>query len=1417
MHIIHQKNILHLSPAEERCTGTSIFQISLEKDETLEIVQTQLKIIKVEINEAEPAGEKAEHGSISWKKVQADERNRIEARQSTAQVRVLFEISQANQSISFYRSPGIEHMEAIGEPISSLSNSLFPTLSAIGTSDATNGHTKNTGTSAEGHINRYNLDMIYIVPSEKNIQVFSSGALVGIYDGGTTKSFHYKIEGIDSRVTDKVLFAAGTFSELQSGRISVLIPSYLSSKYLAGHKEALDILKNILSSAQALLDCKLPYGRLYSVFAMSPVSEIVIGRNCAIINISQLPCPEEIDQCFQTVKTFGRIVAAQYYTVYAYAYSDLDHWIYTGLMEHTACILSETLLGSNEYKYELYRGIEYIHRYDIDEPPLSSASREKYSLKSVFYITKSGIFMKVLENNLTPAFMHKIMREVIERRNITTNDLMRIVKGITGKDVRTLFDAYVLRSGIPTVSVSVEHGRAGGVSVMLRQKINSVHPEANKFICGNICIRVYESDSVLDHVLFLGSVPISHELSGINRSSRKRQKEDASSLLWVRVDPGLEWMKVSTVEQADYMFAEQLISEKDVYGQMEALAGVHKNPSETICGVLERVMSDSHVFYKVSIAAGILLAKSVNEESGYFGFQRVVQYFINNFCIQNTTIVRSNDFSSFRVYFMQKNIASSMALCQLDSTKSVGDRVVRAKSVVSAFLLNLMRYNDNTGNSYDDSFYLADIITALGVALCSDANVDTEPFVWEIERLRKKDLLFPSHQNILTCAAIKAFTRLGIQGHITLSYNRILAYAVKENFYKVRMAAFESIILLHPTEIGTVLDMAVIEDRVVRVKILRAIRDGVRCAALPIFETVGKYSGKIEEIGKIFEGDEEIEHIIREISSLLHGPTEIAADLAEDSVMHEMSSDEEAKNMPRIVVKLFKPLIIKISLKDIDKSERGNIKTFENGRSEKNIHKPTAQQKRSSIEEEASTEEYSKEEEREEEEIDINALYEKDTHMKQYYLDQPQKVGAYFFILAVKKSKSSAHILQTSKRLIEAMEEARTVYKMPTFEDITVEASLIEKSKETEQAPEQAPEEDTKNTDNKNAQNEPPVDYSTIRIKIENQTENENTKNSTVCLFNACNDPIMPDIYEKGIEIFREYFKSAQYNTSSYSTIKYAQAHFEREYAGFFQIKDRTFHRIDSPVSSNKEGRAVMIDVVSRIIEEDRHKVFSVPIEVDVLKEYKYLEMVKRPLDLIMIKKALESGSYYMVECAVFDIMQVFSNCMVYNVPDSEIFKEAIFVKEKAEKILSEATPLFTEECTFSDALRSILAEVMTDDFALFLNRVSPAEYPQYYKIVKDPMALCLIQDRVDTNYYRNIVHFESEFQKIVSASLLYNGSGSEITKLSKVLVQRVHAAVQNAFPWHKGIFNKRNPILAKSKAGTPTNKKTKNRSSFTV
>lgn len=135
--------------------------------------------------------------------------------------------------------------------------------------------------------------------------------------------------------------------------------------------------------------------------------------------------------------------------------------------------------------------------------------------------------------------------------------------------------------------------------------------------------------------------------------------------------------------------------------------------------------------------------------------------------------------------------------------------------MVRQFLIDQLRYNDNTANPYSDGFYICSIISAAACAVVSTAppergellpsethveqNAEDVDLVkqirTEVDRYRSMDRLIPSPHNIVTTAALEFYALLGVSNLIP-SHPRIFFPLTREgNYTQVRIAAFDGLFL----------------------------------------------------------------------------------------------------------------------------------------------------------------------------------------------------------------------------------------------------------------------------------------------------------------------------------------------------------------------------------------------------------------------------------------------------------------------------------------------------------------------------------------------------------------------------------------------------------------------------------------------
>lgn len=154
-----------------------------------------------------------------------------------------------------------------------------------------------------------------------------------------------------------------------------------------------------------------------------------------------------------------------------------------------------------------------------------------------------------------------------------------------------------------------------------------------------------------------------------------------------------------------------------------------------------------------------------------------------------------------------------MALSNIRDTKGFCPPKVRQ------FLLDLLRFNDNTGNCFSDNYYVSTLISALGHALVPDPPVSAEmddddeeeefelmdevegadiltQAVREIDRYRTLDYLIPTYHNTITVSCLQETMRLMVAGIIPRDLKPFMMHTRYGNFVEVRLAAFDALLLL---------------------------------------------------------------------------------------------------------------------------------------------------------------------------------------------------------------------------------------------------------------------------------------------------------------------------------------------------------------------------------------------------------------------------------------------------------------------------------------------------------------------------------------------------------------------------------------------------------------------------------------------
>lgn len=295
-----------------------------------------------------------------------------------------------------------------------------------------------------------------------------------------------------------------------------------------------------------------------------------------------------------------------------------------------------------------------------------------------------------------------------------------------------------------------------------------------------------------------------------NKDDEDSQAQD--SFEWIRVDADFEWICKVDLIQPDYMFYSQLQQDRDVEAQIESVrffSNVAK-PTSLYSSILTRTLMDKRYFYGVRVEAVKGLGKLAKEDLGFIGMHHLLRCFQEIYCFkvpynimaplnENNFLTSPNDFEDFGSLFVLKTIPRVLANVRLPS----GEVPLKVRKI----LLNLLKFNDNLNNKFDDCFYMADIIEALFTAICNSGGflvdeVDPEvaqfmvDFDTELKRIIKLDRLLPSSNSVVTKEILKQKIKSSRLGLYRLTYKELLSYTLTSVDDDLRLVAFEGLLTL---------------------------------------------------------------------------------------------------------------------------------------------------------------------------------------------------------------------------------------------------------------------------------------------------------------------------------------------------------------------------------------------------------------------------------------------------------------------------------------------------------------------------------------------------------------------------------------------------------------------------------------------
>ncbi|PWN92640.1 hypothetical protein FA10DRAFT_276691 [Acaromyces ingoldii] len=363
-------------------------------------------------------------------------------------------------------------------------------------------------------------------------------------------------------------------------------------------------------------------------------------------------------------------------------------------------------------------------------------------------------------------------------------------------------------------------------------------------------------------------------------TARDEEIMSSAPLEWIRLDADFEWIATIYFDQPDFMWVSQLQRDRDVVAQVAAVEALAKIPSAIASSMLTRTVLVSKYFFRVRIAAIDALVGCALAPLDYLGLFHLLMLFRTRYChelspggasssnnssnnadgssgnntIDMDCIPRANNFADFSDYFLKRALIHAIA--------RVRNQRGRTLPQVKRFLINLLRYNDNSTNKFGDDVYVAGLIESLAQALVPLDSVAHGGFVpaaedpdaaddealllaarQQVDRFQGLDRLVPSYHNVVTLSCLDFQGSLMLSNMLAVDLPLFLGYTRQGNFHPVRVAAFDYLVLLRGLQhkVLTRYIFAVLqtdESRAVKRHVARAV-----CEALAVSVALGEFGG----------------------------------------------------------------------------------------------------------------------------------------------------------------------------------------------------------------------------------------------------------------------------------------------------------------------------------------------------------------------------------------------------------------------------------------------------------------------------------------------------------------------------------------------------------------------------------------------
>ncbi|KNC53714.1 transcription initiation factor TFIID subunit 2 [Thecamonas trahens ATCC 50062] len=594
---------------------------------------------------------------------------------------------------------------------------------------------------------------------DARFMVVASGTLVSQVEtgDGATKTFYYMLEV--PTAAGALSLAVAPFEVVQDPRLPFVTTFCLPGEAeRAVHTAA--ALYDIFEFYEDYLGLPYPHENFKLAFLEELPGTLVVGATVAFCSDALLHDACVADQVQPAACELALAVATQWFG----AFIDVPTWSEVWTLEGLARLLRHEFVraafGIAAAKLALYSSMQVVRVVEggnalagVVMPPLSHPTFESHpaalmedfgavnalpvvaglslvshalSYGSVFGV-KAFVVMHMLQTRAGPEKFKRLLvgtcRRALDSDLATILDFEgEIFARLCKKDssLREFAEMWVSRAGSPTLLCGFWFNRKQHMAeVAIRQE--GVRDWNSDKFTGPLILRIHEYDGLYDHVLHIDDVynVCSAPVNSKNRKARAKTVKlengeyasvdvtamNDAPILWLRPDPDLMFLGTITFVQSEDNWVFQATLERDVVGQLTAIAELGKIGTPDAIKALAAILEDTRNYHAVRSAAAAGLATAATVRNAGAALETLISLFKSFYFYEDGSRFKPNDYSDLAAYHVLVGMVRALAI--------VRDASGESPQHIRDFLGELLKTNDNSSNELTDAFFVAELYKAL--------------------------------------------------------------------------------------------------------------------------------------------------------------------------------------------------------------------------------------------------------------------------------------------------------------------------------------------------------------------------------------------------------------------------------------------------------------------------------------------------------------------------------------------------------------------------------------------------------------------------------------------------------------------------------------------------------------------------------